>query len=235
MKKNGRFFKTCVHLLGVLCFLSVARAQHTTQDAKQILDDTGVKGGLIIHLGCGDGKLTAALRGSESYLVHGLDTDATNITKAREHIKSLGLYGKVSVEHWKGKRLPYTDNLVNLIVSENFGKISMNEVMRTLCPNGVAYIKQRGKWEKAIKPWPEEIDEWTHYLHGPDNNAVANDSVVGPPRRVQWVGSPKWSRHHDRMASMSALVSAGGRIFYIFDVLYNQAQASLTSAVVILR
>jgi outer membrane protein assembly factor BamB len=217
MKKNGRFFTTCVHLLGILCLLSVARAQHTAQDVKQILDVTGVKGGLIIHLGCGDGKLTAALCGSESYLVHGLDTDATNIAKAREHIKSLGLYGKVSVERWTEKHLPYTDNLVNLVVSQDLDKISMDEVMRVLCPNGVAYIKRGGKWEKVIKPRSGKIDEWTHYLHGPDNNAVSNDSVVGPPRHVQWVGSPKWSRHHDRMASMSALVSAGGRIFYIFD------------------
>ena len=48
-------------------------------------------------------------------------------------------------------------------------------------------------------------------------NAVARDKVVGPPRRMQWAGSPRWSRHHDRMASMSALVSGGGRIFYIMD------------------
>ncbi|MHC4560589.1 MAG: outer membrane protein assembly factor BamB family protein, partial [Planctomycetota bacterium] len=47
--------------------------------------------------------------------------------------------------------------------------------------------------------------------------AVAHDSIVGPPGRFQWIGSPKWSRHHDRMASMSACVSAGGRIFYIID------------------
>jgi len=46
---------------------------------------------------------------------------------------------------------------------------------------------------------------------------VAHDTVLGPPRRMQWVGSPRWSRHHDHTASMSALVSSGGRIFYIID------------------
>ena len=68
-----------------------------------------------------------------------------------------------------------------------------------------------------VKPRPDDIDEWTHYFHGPSGNAVAQDKVVGPPRRMQWVGSPRWSRHHDRMASMSALVTGGGRIFYIMD------------------
>jgi outer membrane protein assembly factor BamB len=109
------------------------------------------------------------------------------------------------------------DNLVNLIVSEDLGKIPPNEVMRVLAPNGVAYIKTGSKWTKTVKPRPKEIDEWTHYLHDASGNAVAADLVVGPPRRLQWVGSPRWARHHDHMASMSALVSTGGRIFYIMD------------------
>ena len=33
--------------------------------ARHILEATGVKGGLIVHLGCGDGRLTAALRASD--------------------------------------------------------------------------------------------------------------------------------------------------------------------------
>jgi 2-polyprenyl-3-methyl-5-hydroxy-6-metoxy-1,4-benzoquinol methylase len=88
------------------------------EQAQQILDASGVKGGLIVHVNCGDGKLTAALRANDSYLVHGLDTDAKNIEQARKHIQSLKLYGKVSVEQFKGNRLPYTDNLVNLVFSE---------------------------------------------------------------------------------------------------------------------
>ena len=54
-------------------------------------------------------------------------------------------------------------------------------------------------------------------MHGADGNAVAKDDVVAPPKHLQWIGSPRWSRHHDRMASMSALVSAKGRIFYVMD------------------
>ena len=54
-------------------------------------------------------------------------------------------------------------------------------------------------------------------LTGADGNPVAQDSTVGPPERLQWVGSPRWARHHDHMASMTSLVSAGGRLFYIFD------------------
>jgi len=192
-------------------------ASAETEQARQILEASGVKGGLIVHVGCGDGRLTAALCANDSYVVHGLDRDLGNIERAREHIRSLNLYGKVSVERRKGKRLPYVDNLVNLLVSDARARVSMGEVMRVLCPNGVAYIRKGRKWTKAVKPRPEEIDAWTHYLHDASNNAVAHDSVVGPPRRMQWVGSPRWARHHDRMASLTALVSTGSRIFYIFD------------------
>ncbi|MCH7726006.1 MAG: PQQ-binding-like beta-propeller repeat protein, partial [Planctomycetes bacterium] len=91
------------------------------------------------------------------------------------------------------------------------------EIKRVLVPNGVAYIKTNGEWTKILKPRPDNIDDWTHFLHDASGNAVAKDEVVGPPRHLQWLGSPRWSRHHDRMASMSAMVSANGRIFYIMD------------------
>jgi len=79
--------------------LSVAIAQSGSYDekAKQILDATNVEGGLIVHIGCSEGKLTAKLRANDSYLVHGLGTEAKNVEKAREYIKSLGIYGPVSI------------------------------------------------------------------------------------------------------------------------------------------
>ncbi|MHC4641385.1 MAG: outer membrane protein assembly factor BamB family protein, partial [Planctomycetota bacterium] len=214
--KRSRSLTTFTCFLAVFFALSVVRAQ-TPIEVKKILDATGVKGGLIVHVGCGDGHLTAALWANDSYLVHGLDTDTENIEKARKHIQSLKLYGKVSVEHLNGDSLPYVDNLVNLIVSEHLGRISTKEVLRVLAPNGVAYIKKGGRWAKTVKPRPKEIDEWTHYLHDADGNPVAEDSIVGPPERLQWVGGPLWARHHDHMASMTSLVSARGRLFYILD------------------
>jgi len=185
--------------------------------ARDILDATGVEGGLIVHLGCGDGKLTAALRATDSYLVHGLDPDARNVEKAREYIRSLGLYGPVSVDQLRGDRLPYAGNLVSLLLAENLGEIPMREVRRVLTPHGVAYTKIGGEWTRNAKPRPDDIDEWTHWLHGADGNAVARDRVVGPPRRIQWAADPLWSRHHDTVPSTSAMVSSDGRLFYISD------------------
>ena len=191
--------------------------------ARRILTETGVRGGVIVHIGCGDGRLTAALRTSDSYQVHGLDVDPENVAQARKHIRSLGAYGEVSVDRFDGKRLPYIDNLVNLVVMRDTGaEIREEEILRVLAPGGVLLkispdTRHPTPDTCVRKPRPKEIDEWTHFLHGPDNNAVAHDDVVGPPRRMQWVGGPRYARHHDKMSSVSAVVTSGGRVFYIMD------------------
>ncbi len=210
-------FTAIVLVIPATCSLFGAESLTPQQQAQQILKACNIQGGLIVHIGCGDGRLTAALHAGDSFLVHGLDSSENRVQDARTYLQSLGIYGVVSVEKLQGDRLPYIDNLVNLVVSEDLGIVPMSEVMRVLCPNGVAYIKSNGQWIKTVKLRPKQIDEWTHYLHDASNNAVSHDTVVGPPGRMQWVGSPRYARHHDRMSSVSAAVSAGGRVFYIFD------------------
>ena len=204
-------------VLGAVTGQASAASGDTEALAQKALSATGVKGGLIVHLGCGDGKLTAALRASDRYLVHGLDADSENVAKARALIQSKGVYGPVSVERFDGKSLPYADDLANVVVSENVGQVSTNEILRVLCPGGVARIKTGGKWSTQRKPWPTTIDQWTHFLHDASNNAVARDTRVGPPRRMQWACGPLWTRSHEYTSSLVAMVSAAGRIFYLFD------------------
>lgn len=210
-----------VELLVATCAATIVGPQPAEDAARalaaDILDATGCKGGLIVHLGCGDGRLTAALRAGDGYLVHGLDADPANVEKARAHIQAAGLAGPVSVDQLRGASLPYADNLVNLLVAEDLGPVRMKEVRRVLAPRGVAYLKIGRDWMKNVKPAPVEIDEWTHWRYDATGNPVSHDMAVGPPRRMRWTGGPKWSRHHDHMASLSAMVSAGGRVFYIMD------------------
>jgi len=195
------------------CAGFVSAVASADEQAGAILRATGVRGGLIVHVGCGDGKLTAALRAGDGCLVHGLDTDAKTVAAARAHIQSRGLYGPVSVDTFDGRNLPYADNLVRLVVADDLGQVPMAEVLRVLAPSGVAQVG--GK--TTVKPRPTNIDEWTHFLHDATNNAVAHDTVVGPPRRMQWVANPPYARSHEIDSSMSALVSTGERIFYIYD------------------
>jgi outer membrane protein assembly factor BamB len=212
---------------------SVVQADCAKQ-AKELLQQTGVRGGLIVHIGCGDGTLTAALGERDCYIVQGLDRNADHVAKARQHIQSTGRYGRVSVSHWDGGRLPYADSLVNLVVASGKyqaadGKwrvaggewqVAGEEIQRVLAPGGFAvFLNRQSEIENRqwVKPWPAEIDEWPHYLYGPDNNAVSHDVAVGPPQQMQWVCGPKYARSHEVNSSMAGMVSAGGRLFYIWD------------------
>ena len=183
-------------------------------EAQEILKAAGVSGGLVVHLGCGDAPgLTAALRASDAYVVHGLSRDAEAVAGARKAFLAKGVYGPVAVMHWTGKGLPYADNLVNLLVAADLGDVAMDEVRRVLAPGGVAMVA--GK--KTVKPRPDTIDEWTHHLYGPGGNAVGHDTEVGPPRHLQWTAGPLWARSHGWTPSVSAMVSARGRFFAICD------------------
>jgi len=186
-------------------------------EAADIRQESGVAAGFFVHLGVGDGRLTAALRSSDTIQVHGLDRNPQQVAAVRAALQEQAVYGPVAVDLLEGDQLPYVDNLVNLLVADSLDGVAESEVLRVLVPNGVALIGPAGDRRRIVKPRPDNIDEWSHYLHDASGNSVAHDDVVGPPRHLQWVGSPRWSRHHDRMASMSALVSTNGRLFYIMD------------------
>lgn len=194
--------------------------------AARIIEASGITGGLVVYVGCGDGRLIAALRASESFVVQGLDPSAEAVAAARRRLLAAGCYGPVSVREFHGQQLPYAENLVALLVVDHRFSLPREEIIRVLRPGGVALTLGAdgatiaGRIEK---PWPEQIDQWTHYLHGADGNPVARDTVVGPPKHCQWVAGPLWLRSHESDSSVRTLVTAAGRLFSIVD----EAPASL--------
>ena len=195
----GRLLLTAgVFLSGIGGFASrrVAGAEASDAWAREILQVSGVQGGMVVHLGCGDGTLTAALQRTAGYTVHGLDRDPAKIAAARQRLAAQGVYGPVSVEHLAANSLPYADNLLNLLVVEDSTLVAREEMLRVLAPHGVLCEKRDGGWVKTIKPRPSTIDDWSHFLHDAGNNAVARDESVGPParcsgwRRRCWLAQP---------------------------------------------
>ncbi len=200
-------------LVALLLVVSTAMAQ----DARGILQATGVKGGLLVVIGCDDPNLLAGLRASEAFLVRGLDTDPQKVERARQQLNARGLYGKVSVARFDGRTLPFVEDVVNLVVASDLGQVAMAEVMRVLAPRGVAYIRDGATWRKSIKPVPRENDEWSHFLHDASGNAVSRDPRIGPPKRLRWVAGPRWCRSHEFPSSVMGVVTAKGRIFTLID------------------
>jgi len=198
--------------------------------APKPIEASGIKGGLVVIVG-DHADWSLQVGANASYLVHVLVTDQAAVDRTRAAIQAKGLYGRVSADRFDGVHLPYVDNLVNLVFDvDGTSKVPAGEIERVLAPRGVYLVpkdvkpslagfgaKTTGDLTAYSKPVPPNIDDWTHFLHGSDNNAVARDSVVAPPKHMQWVGSPRYGRHHDKMSSFSAAVSAKGRVFYIID------------------
>ena len=83
-------------------------------------------------VGFEDATELAGLRGGDSYVVQGLDTDVAKIEAAGRMLKRLGVAGTVSAATFDGKHLPYADNLVNVLVADSLGAVPESEVTRVL-------------------------------------------------------------------------------------------------------
>lgn len=181
---------------------------------ERILVDSGVHGGLIVVAGCRDADLAVSLAKAPNVLVHVLVRDGDTLQAVRQGIREAGLYGRVSAVPWNGPFLPYADGMVNLlVVPDEPVEMDSSEIDRVLAPLGVARVRRDGELTTQRKPWPADIDEWTHSRYDATGNAVSKDKRTGPPRFLQWEALPRWNRG----VKTSSLVSAQGRLFYILD------------------
>jgi len=68
-------------------------ADEAVAAAARMIEKSGLSGGVIVHVGCGNGRLTAALGADGRFIVQGLEPDAARLIEARAWIKSQQLYG----------------------------------------------------------------------------------------------------------------------------------------------
>ena len=182
--------KRSLAILPLLLALLANQALAETDPASAIYEESGIQGGLVVELGFVDAEYTVELGAPDAVTLQTLSADPHKVVSARKELEAKGLYGKITVERLDGKRLPYADNLVNLIVLHDKnsvsggGEVSRGEIMRVLAPGGVfcseAGRSGRTELQIARKPWPKEIDQWTHFLHSAAGNAVAADQRVAP-------------------------------------------------------
>ena len=234
-----RWLALCVALVA---FAQITRAQGNKElsapesSIGRICAKHGVTGGLFVQVGSDDLTVALDMAGTGRVLVEILDTDTAKVERARKKINSAGLYGLISVNRWaSGKRLPYAENLVNLVLIEEERKVPLAEAVRVLRPAGVVLaegdqvpesvlkkagledvqtVRAGGDWALARKTWPAEMDDWSHSRHGPDGNAVSADKLVQKSERIRWLAGP--------LVHASNIVTAGGR-FYTHGVIARDA------------
>jgi len=177
-----------VLLAGFLCLTALLTSIHAAVPLDAI-KGSGIAGGLIVHIGNGDGSGTVALAKSGKFVVHRLVPDKTKLDRVRNTIRSAGLYGSVAAEQWSAAELPYHDNYVSLLVIEGGISVPEPEIKRAIRPNGLAWINAGGSWKKITKPLPKGMDGWYHKKHGADGNPVSRDDLAfrKKPNSLRWV------------------------------------------------
>lgn len=215
-------------LTGYLLGMAVVLTASAPGDCEEYrARDSLGQGGLYVRIGAECDAKALELARSGRFLVQIVDTDAARVEKLRREIEAAGLYGLVSVIRIDSDQsLPYAENLVNRLSFDARPGLNVPsaELFRVLCPGGTVSINgtsieldalQRagfGNVESregrtlARKPWPTAMDGWTHPRHAADGNAVSNDLLAGPPRRIRWVAGPS--------KEIANMVTAGGRNYY---------------------
>ncbi len=192
----------------------------------------GTAAGITVFVGFGSSTEITQLDLQESQLVFALDPNAAKVETARASVPGTANEGRIYFERLANtNRLPLIEETANLVVVKSGTTVAPSEVARVLVPLGTAVAAEDSRFEDAglertgteargtiyTKPWPDDIDEWTHALYDSGGSTVSHDSKVGPPNYLQWVGEQRWTRNHDFASSFQAMVSAGGRIFYMID------------------
>ena len=100
MEGNAKIFKTAI-VATVWIILSSSRPtmSASAKEAGIFIEKSNIKGGFIVHAGCGDGTLVAALGEDKQYVIQGLESDSRQIEKARDTVGATGNYGRLSIKH----------------------------------------------------------------------------------------------------------------------------------------
>lgn len=165
--------------------------------ARDILKSAGIKSGLCMDLGCGDGRLAYELAKQSELYVYAIDTDEKNVEAARKALSEAGLYGtRVMVHHVESlETTPAPNCFANLVVSgrsvsRRRAAVPGQEAMRIARPfGGMVVTGPPGSMRKTVRGPLAGAGSWTHQYADAGNTVCSGDTLAGSPLGVLWFGS----------------------------------------------
>ncbi len=221
MSRSHQLTKTvaCV-ILGLAMIATASPGSAANIDARTALRKIGFDSGVVAVLGLPESDRTSFvtdLASNSRLLVFFQSPDASEVLAVRKAAESAGLLGKqVFVEQSDWERIHLASNLAGAVLcSPSAAKaVKTDELLRILHPDGKAF---KGDNDAIVKPFPKDIDFWSHAYHGPDNNPLSTDQRATAPYRTQFLANPKFSPMPEQS------VAAGGRIFKAFGHIAHKA------------
>jgi ubiquinone/menaquinone biosynthesis C-methylase UbiE len=133
--------------------------------ATSILEQSRIKQGICLDLGCGIASLGIAIAEITDMRVYGIDFSEKMCRLSQEKVNRHGLSGKVIPIHADVHMLPFRNNCADLIVSRGsvfFWEdlpLAFTEISRVLTPGGQAWIGGGFGTKELKKQISEKMDE----------------------------------------------------------------------------
>ncbi len=167
----------------------------------------------------GENPARAVKLAHEGYLTLALHDNAETLGRIRDAASNAGLLGRrLFTAHGAAEAIPLADRTVDLLVAEDVAESGLapatrTEILRVLAPGrGRALLKGT----TLTAPAAPDTEDWTHRLHGPDNNPVSADTGFRGDPFLQFVAAPL---HTSFMGAM--LMTEGIRV-EVFDWVFKK-------------
>jgi len=161
--------------------------------AEEVLGSSRTAAGICFDLGCGTGELSLELvRRSQLYVI-GIDSDSTNVQRARRMLDDAGVYGtRVSIHCGDPHKTPYPRNSANLILSSRSlagesGVLDETEIKRLQRPfGGVVCDGTPGQLQVRRRGPLKGAGQWTHQNCDSANTLCSVDNIIRGPLEMAW-------------------------------------------------
>lgn len=156
--------------------------------------------GVVVVAGEADVKEAIALVDAAPVLVLLIANDTKSVDLLRASVAKADRLGQIMVfTLGKDGRIPLADHIAATVV---LGKntpdaFTTTEANRVLHPFGRLRQQRDGRWMESIKPRSKEMDDWGHFHKDATSSEHSNDTVVGPPRGIQWVFGPTFQQPYN--------------------------------------
>jgi len=177
-------------------------------NADQLLERLGMEKGICVVSGIESCELAQALAKASDLQIYMQVSSAEQLAQARQRLAAARLEStRVHVEQGPTGRLHLADSIADgFIAAGKPDVLSEQEILRVLRPGGRALLGQR----ELVKPVPTGMDDWTHPMHGPDNNPLSSDRLAQAPYLTRFLADPRYG------PAPQATVTANGRVFKAF-------------------
>jgi outer membrane protein assembly factor BamB len=177
-------------------------------DVKALLAGAGDRG-LCVVLDDAPGELAMGVARHGEWRVYTQSADATDVLARRKAADAAGLLGtRLFVQQGPASHLNLADNLADVVIVHGAAAAQTNrdDLLRVLRPEGLL-ITPDGRATKTV---PENVDDWSHPYHGPDNNPQSRDRAARAPYLTHFTAEPWYS------PMPLVTVASGGRLFKAF-------------------